>query len=120
MTINKSHKEWLLSRAFLYIQNQRYSEAVILLEALNLLSPDEAQTQKALAVAYLNNHQHEKALNTVEILISSGLTADEIKTASIIKSRALWRMGYKQQARQALHLNSPMKSRSFNPHNIKE
>ena len=103
-TLSAAQKECLMVLAFLYLQNGKYTEGKILLEGLHHLYPTDDHILRSLAFAYLEDGDYEHALMLTEQAQSQTLSPKHHNFFHLIKSKAFWRLGKKQESRQAMSL----------------
>lgn len=120
---DKIQQEWMASMAFLYIQQRRYAQAIVLLEALEVLKPEDPYTLKALSLAYLNVGRYKESLHCADTVIDqqtfgSENKYDELASLWLIKSRALWHLDRKELSREAMeHYKQACRQKNKNNHN---
>ena len=101
-----SQKQWLYSQIYLYIQQQKYTKAITLLKALNMLAPNDFYVTKSLARSYLGAGNHLLASKYAELAIhhSQDYNSDskELALLHLIKSRAQLKLNQMIQAKESL------------------
>lgn len=104
--MKNSQKQWLYSQIYLYIQQQKYTKAIILLKALNLLAPNDFYTSKSLARSYLGEGNYLLASKYAELALiysqESALSHNDMALLHLIKSRAQLKLGQLTQAKESL------------------
>lgn len=103
--LTEPQKEFLLTLAYLYLQNAKWDRALTVLKALNVLYPGEPQIARCLALALLNTDQADAALWETEAGFANPATREEADAARLLKARALWALGHETEARRALAQN---------------
>ncbi len=86
--LGDDHRTWLLVAANNYLGQQRADRAVVLLELLELLDPDDAQCQKMLAYAHWLLDDRQCFARAVERALRAPL-ADAERAAIRFMSRTL-------------------------------
>ncbi len=105
--LDKTQQEWLACLAFVYIQQRHYTQALVLLEALDTLQPENPDTLKALSLAYLNMGYAKKALHCIDLMLEKDLLGagdDDSRIAPLLlmKSQALWKLGQTEPSRACM------------------
>lgn len=86
--------------AFVMLQHARPQAAAILLEALDLLEPNQPRTLMALAAARVRCDQARQALSTLERCRRAG---GDMAPTELLRSQALRRLHRHAEAAAALH-----------------
>jgi tetratricopeptide (TPR) repeat protein len=95
-------KEFLALLGYLYLRYGKWGKAVVIFEALQVLSPYEAYVFKALSFAYLQIEEHSKALDQAERFLSTVSRNSEREIGQFLRSKALWGLGETERARECL------------------
>lgn len=85
--------------AFVLMQNARPAKAATLLEALDLVRPDDPGTLRALALAQVRCGQHDAALETLDRLAMAGGASAAFH---LLRAQALQGAGRSADARRAM------------------
>ncbi|MDB5839530.1 MAG: hypothetical protein JWQ23_1482 [Herminiimonas sp.] len=75
---------------YIYLQNDRPSQAVILFHAIHVLDPNDSGIAKSLACAYLRSGKPEDAVPLLDTLLARG---DASPLTHLLRGQALARMG---------------------------
>ena len=94
--------ELLLLLASLFLQNEKAEQAVILLEALQTLSPADPEVARQLAFAYLQSGKFAQSLSAADRYLAAPNEAGDSRSVGLIRSRALWGLGRIAEAQGAL------------------
>jgi len=97
-------QELLLLLASLFLQNEKAEQAVVLLEALQVLSPADPEVPRQLALAYLLARQFSQSLAAADRFLAAQTDKSDTRSMALIRSRALWALGRADEARSALQL----------------
>lgn len=99
-TIDDAYVIWLLSAAHSYLGQNMTSQAIILLELLNALQPENQQALRMLAYAYLLAARYQEVLEVVSVLAPMNPDDGE-QTAflNLLRSRALWSLGETEKSK---------------------
>lgn len=90
--------EYLATQAWMHLAYGRASESIAILEALCVLAPQHAWARRTLAYAYLRNGEHEKCIEQ----LNRCLTTRNSRTDRLLRIRALWGVGKRDEARLLL------------------
>ena len=96
------HKEVLQVLADVYLNQNQAQKALVVLQALDTLSPQNPDVLKALSCAYLAVEQYESALETVDAFLRLGGLTAEATPILLVRSKALWGLGRAAEARESL------------------
>ncbi len=96
------HKEVLQVLADVYLSQNQAGKAVIILEALDSLTPQNPDVLKALSAAYLALGRFESALESVDAFLRLGGLTPEAMPILLVRSKALWELGRTSEARESL------------------
>jgi type III secretion protein Y len=97
------HQEVLQVLADVFVNQGQPEKAVVLLEAIYSLQPQNAQVIKALSYAYLSAGRYEQTLTMADVFLRlRGATADS-NPILLIRSKALWSLGRAEEARASLN-----------------
>lgn len=94
--------ELLLLLASLFLQNEKPEQAVVLLEALQVLAPGDPEVARQLAFAYLHTQQFAQSLAAADRYLAGRNTEADSGPLMLIRSRALWGLGRADEARSVL------------------
>lgn len=97
--LSGDEKDLLKMLAYVFLQHQKYEEALTLLKALKVLFPEDFHVSKTLSYVYLQSGMFEDSLLEVEYCLSLPDADHDKVNLRLIKSRALWGMGEKEAAR---------------------
>ena len=89
--------ELLSLTGYLYLQHSKPREAIAILEAVEALDPESTWVGRALAYAYLQNHEFQQCLDAVARCNSDLSSRDHLDW---MKCRALMGLGRTQEARR--------------------
>ncbi|WDE08652.1 hypothetical protein SG34_032565 [Thalassomonas viridans] len=98
----KMQTDWMLLMANLYIQQDKFSRALCLLEAAELKAPERADIKKALALTLLELGEARRCLAVLKSLSGQVFTEGEKASLLLLKSRALWLDGDHDGAQRAM------------------
>lgn len=101
----KIQVQWLSLMAHVYIQQRKFSRAVPLLEAANVLQPKHFEICRALAFSYLHSKQSEACLNTLEYWIKNPVSNLDRHYLYRMQGQAYWQLKKSDQARNAFSLS---------------
>ena len=85
--------------AYVLLQNARPEKAAVLLEALDLIEPEQPRTLRSLAVAQIRSAKPDRALETLDHLAMTG-AADA--TFHLLRAQALQALNRPQEAASAM------------------
>ncbi len=97
--MNQTYKEFLSVLGYLYLQNGREDKAFTVFSALCEFFPDDVRLGLCLGYVQLLNGDFVPAVKRADQFLDSGIDADEKVMGQMIRSRALWGMGRKKEAR---------------------
>ncbi len=97
--MNPTYKEFLWTLGYLYLQNGRQDKAFTMFNALCELYPDDAGLGLCLGYIQLLKGEFLPAIRRADKFLASGVDADEKRVGQMIRSRALWGIGRKKEAR---------------------
>ena len=83
--LGEDHKSWLLVAANNFLVQQRADHAVVLLELLELLDPEDAQCQKLLAYAHWLQGDGERLAGAAERLLRQPLSDAEREAVDFMR-----------------------------------
>jgi hypothetical protein len=86
--------EYLMLLGYLYLRHGQGARAVTALEAARVFRREDRQLSRSLAYAYLSAERFDDCVRCVE-----GLQSPKDRQLTLIKSRALWGLGRKDEAR---------------------
>ncbi len=87
--LSSEQKEVLYVLSYTFIQHNQPFKAVVLLEALAVLFPDDLMIAKALSYGYLKTQRFDDALALIERLWSQ-VAPDERTLLALLQAQALW------------------------------
>ena len=93
--MNTRLREFLSILGFLYLQNGKAEKAIVLLEALQKLAPDDTWSDGALAYAHELAGSHAEVLKRIQSVREPERSS---VTTRLIESRALWGIGRQDEA----------------------
>jgi tetratricopeptide (TPR) repeat protein len=99
-----AQKEVLGLLGWFYLINGKFNLSVDLLTALNSIDPLNLPAIKMLCYAYLKCDNYKKALLYSDLLLELSFTAEEKLVANLLKSRALWGAGRRDEANELMRL----------------
>ncbi|WP_281557950.1 hypothetical protein [Thalassomonas sp. RHCl1] len=94
--------DWLVLMANLYIQQEKFTKALCLLEAAQLQAPERADINKALAFTLLELGEGQRCLDVLKRLRDQPFSKGEKASLLLLQSRALWSCGDHDKAQQAI------------------
>ena len=97
--MNNKSREFLSLLSYLYLQNGKATKAVTVLEALLVLQPDDVWASRSLAYAYVLAGEHDNCLAQLDALPRSQRSDTRMQ---LIRSRALWGLGRKDEAHRVI------------------
>ncbi|MDR1281952.1 MAG: hypothetical protein LBK99_14200 [Opitutaceae bacterium] len=100
--MNDIHKEFLLTLAYVYMQNAKQEQALVLLRVLKSLWPEDLRVARCFAFGCLLAGDAATALAECDAAFGSSPRGPDREPAFLLKSRSLWRLGREDEARQAL------------------
>lgn len=100
---HNDHKEVLQVLADVFLNQGQSEKAVLLLEALYSLAPQDAQIVKALCYAYLITGRYEQTLTMADVFLRLPGRVPESTPILLIRSKALWALGRTEEARTSLN-----------------
>lgn len=101
-------KEFLLTLAYLYLQNAKWDRALVVLRALEILAPDDVRVSRCLACAYLHTGDLQAAWRAAEAGFRAPETREQDEAGRLLKAQILWQLGQSEQARNALAPGAPL------------
>ena len=99
---SSAHKEVLSLMGWSYLINGKFNLSVDLLTALHRIDPLNIAAIKMLCYAWLKCGNYTKALFYCELLQKRCSTIEEKITANLLKSRALWGDGRREEANELM------------------
>ena len=100
--MDDEQKEFLTLLGYFYLQNKKAEKALILFRALYELFPEDINVIKSLSYAYLINGENEIALSLIEKYMQESHLDEEIQVGYLLKSKSLWNMGRRREARSII------------------
>lgn len=98
--IDKVYINWLLSTAYSYLAQNMASQAIIILELLDALQPNNQQALRMLAYAYLLAARYQQVIETIATLEQLHQSNDEQSAyLCLLRARALWGLGKSEQSK---------------------
>ncbi len=97
-----AHKEVLGLMGWFYLINGKFNLAVDLLTVLHRIDSSNISAIKMLCYAWLKSGNYTKALFYCDLLQELSSTAEERITANLLKSRALWGGGRRDEANELM------------------
>jgi predicted Zn-dependent protease len=95
-------KEFLAILGYFYLQHGEPGRAMVLLRALDAVSPDDPEVLKSLSYAHLATGQHGRALDATERYMAAGGASGDAAPIQLLRARALWHLGRGAEARDVL------------------
>lgn len=100
--MDDEQKEFLLVLGYFYLQNRKPAKALVLFKALAELFSEDLNVVKALSYACMLCGDHDKALSLAERFLSESNTDDDEALGRLLKGKALWGMGRREEARSTM------------------
>jgi hypothetical protein len=101
--MKENQRDCLEVLGYLFLCNHKTEKALVLLEALQALSPSDPHVSRSLCYAYLINRQYEQALSQAERVLRETPEPENKEIAYLFKSRALWGLGKGEEARRVMN-----------------
>lgn len=98
VTFNENQRDFLRLLGYLFLCCEKYQKAVTIFELLHLIEPEDIDVMLSLAFALLNNQQYDKANDISALLPKNTTDAEKLKMAKIIRAKALWGAGHREEA----------------------
>ncbi len=99
-----AQKEVLGLMGWFYLVNGKLNLSVDLLTALNHIDPFNSSAIKMLCYAHIKCGNYKKAILYCDRLLELSFTAEEKIVANLLKSRALWGAGHRDEANELMRL----------------
>ncbi len=100
--LSQEELEFLQLLGYILMMYGKWNRAAAIYDALDILMPDNFQIRKAQALTCLNTGQNERALEKIEELLENSAPPSERKNLLIMKARALWNLGKRNEAAASL------------------
>ena len=100
--LSEAQKESLQVLADVYLNQSQSEKAVILLEALHDLYPQDPSVVKALSYAYLLAGRPEDALTMSDVFLRLAGSSPDSNPILLIRGQALWALGRVEEARTTM------------------
>lgn len=81
-------ENWLFSQAAYYLEYLQPKKSIALLEALQILDPENPDVVRMLSYAYLENEQFEESIVAADLFLRQARSAKDIQAIKWIKGRA--------------------------------
>ncbi len=94
-------RQWMLSQSFCFLQYQKVDKAGALLEALEVLDPDNPDIHKMLAYVYLQQGRTEECLQSADKFRSCASPKEDMRTVDLISKRARYQAQQEQNSKQS-------------------
>ncbi len=101
-SLTLQQREILSVLGFLFLEHDRPDRAAILYGALVQSYPDNGYFLKCLAYALLRDEEFDRALAAAEAGLGMGLSAGDVDFLQLVRGRALWNLGQREEARLAI------------------
>lgn len=99
--MNESQREFMLLLASVFLRFDKSSKALIILNSLDKLFPQDIEVSKELSYASLREGNYENALKKANLILTLATKGKELSFGNYLKSKSLWRMDRKDEARSA-------------------
>lgn len=93
-----STKQYLSLQAWMHLRYGKTREAITVLEGLSVLTPGDNWVHRTLSYAYLQDENFSAALEH----LNRCLQTQNSKTDRLMRVRALWGLGQRDEARKQL------------------
>lgn len=100
--MEQSQKELLSVLGYFYLQTGKYKKALTLYRALMTLFPEDTYFIKTVSYLYLATGDYNKALEYADRYLQFDIAKAEKALGCFLKGKALWGLGKKEAAYQAL------------------
>jgi len=100
--VKENQKDFLQVLGYLFLRSGKIGKALVLFEALQQLSPADPQVSRSLCYTYLLTQQYEQALSQADKFLREASEGTSKKIGYLFKSRALWGLGQKEEARRMM------------------
>ncbi|OZG72683.1 hypothetical protein BTA51_14230 [Hahella sp. CCB-MM4] len=100
--LSPGNREWLLTLAFVYLQQNHHKKALVLLQATARLCPEDIYVIRGLAFACLKAGRFKDALSLCDQSLRKQGIHLESAPFLLIRSHALWSLERREEATKSL------------------
>lgn len=103
--MRESSLESLLLLATLFVLHEKHAKALVLLEGLYDVAPEDERVLRLLAHSLVMEGAHERALGVIQDLLAvpgGSMRGEDMACALRLKASALWNMGRREESRATL------------------
>ncbi len=98
--LTEEELEFLHLVGYILLSFKKWEKAAVIYDLLQQFMPDNIQITKARALIAANLGNYEKAIQYTDRIIERADRNSDIKNALIIKTKTLWALGRKEEARE--------------------
>ncbi|WP_461537759.1 tetratricopeptide repeat protein [Spongorhabdus nitratireducens] len=103
-------RQWMLSQSYCFLQYQKLDKACALLEALEVLDPENPDIHRMLAYTYLQQGRTEDCIKSADKFRSCAGPKDDMRTIDLISKRARYKARQKGEEQSQAEVKTKVKA----------